>query len=335
MKCVVCGKNEAVEHGVCSQCLFDRANIENIGNVNIAICPKCGSVRIGKKWYREDYADHLLPLIMDEVKCSDPEAKISGDPKSVYFDESNRNLVLKVNITRDHMDPKVQTVSVPYSVNYISCPTCNKLTGSYFEATIQLRTVSTKYDEILSEVLDSIEKIMEKRRKMDASSFISKIERKPEGVDIYLGKKGDGDLVSSFILDHYFATLIVSKSLAGVKEGRKFFRFTYSLRILDAPEGAIVSVDKRKYILTAIRNRHIDVIDVETEERGRINRNVFFSNDGKIVTKEPQVKNFIVISRTEDESQIMDSQTFKIITIKGRAEGNEIRVFTYRGKYFI
>ncbi|WP_297214873.1 60S ribosomal export protein NMD3 [Thermoplasma sp.] len=335
MKCVVCGKNEAIEHGVCSQCLYERANIENIGNVNIAICPKCGSVRIGKKWYREDYADRLLPLIMDEIKCTDPVAKITGDPKSIYFDESSRNLVLKVSIERQNMDSKVETVSVPYSVNYISCPTCNKVTGSYFEATIQLRTVSMKYDDMLSGVLESIEKIMEKRRKMDAASFISKIEKKPEGIDIYLGKKGDGDLISSFILDHYFATLIVSKSLAGVKEGRKFFRFTYSLRILDAPEGAIISVDKRKYILTAVRNRHIDVIDVDTEERGRINRNVFFSNDGKIITKEPQVKNFIVISRTEDESQLMDAQTFRIITIKGRTEGNEIKLFTYKGKYFL
>ncbi|BAB59619.1 hypothetical protein [Thermoplasma volcanium GSS1] len=335
MKCVVCGRNEAVEHGMCSSCIYDNTNVENIGPVSLVFCPKCGSIRIGKKWYRDSYGNKLLPMLLDEVKCSDVNARISGDEKGIFFDEKNKQIILPVTIKRSNMKDKIQNVAIPYSVTYISCPTCNKITGSYFEATIQLRTVSTKYDNILESVLESIEAIVEKRKKEDAESFISKVEKKPEGIDIYLGKRTDGDVVSSFVLDHFFSSIIVTKTLAGVKDGKKFFRFTYSLRILDAKEGSLLSVNRKKYILTAIRNRHIDVIDVETEDKTRINRNTFFVNDGKIVTKEPQMRKFIVVSRQGNESLLMDAQTFKMITVKGTPESDEVYLFTYKGKYFM
>ncbi|MGC8609440.1 MAG: NMD3-related protein, partial [Thermoplasmata archaeon] len=143
MICVICGKKQAVDHGMCEECLRANIKIEPISQVNLAICPKCGSVRIGKKWYKSDYAGKLMPVLMDELKCNDRDASLTGNPKSIVMDDQNKTINFDVNIERKYIDSIKQNVSVPYSVNYISCPTCNKLTGSYYEAVIQLRTLST------------------------------------------------------------------------------------------------------------------------------------------------------------------------------------------------
>ncbi len=335
MICVICGKNQAVDHGMCEECIKENIKVEAISQVNLAFCPKCGSIRIGKKWYKNDYAGRLMPVLMDELKCTDRDAVLTGNPKSIVMNDQDKTISFEISIDRKYIDSMNEKISVPYSVSYISCPTCNKFTGSYYEAVIQLRTVSTEYDDSLNNVLDSIGNIMEKRKRIDAASFISKVEKKAEGIDIYLGKKNDGDMLSSFVMDHFFSNIIVTKTLAGVKDGRKFYRYTYSLRILDAGEGSLVSVDHKNYILTAVRNKHIDVIDVDTERKIRINRNTFFMKDGRIVTKEPQMRKFIVISRSGDESQLMDVQNFRIITIRGKPEGDEVNLFTYKGKYFL
>ena len=54
-----------------------------------------------------------------------------------------------------------------------------------------------------------------------------------------------------------------------------------------------------------------------------------------MIEKKPQKSTFIVVSKDEGELQLMDKENFKIITVKGDTNKEEVEVFTFDGKYYL
>ena len=334
MKCIICGEHEESLKGICENCLKERINAYTTGSIEITECPKCGSVKVGNRWYSGSYERPLNRKLSEHVKVDDPEASFNLNDNTVEIRDYSKEIRFSIVLEREGITPFEQQLALPMKKVLNSCPTCNKVTGSYYEATVQLRTYTTEYSPVLDRIMKEVVEIMKTRNSRSAESFISGTKKVREGVDIVLGKRTDGLRISKYIQENYLSSLKVTKTLAGMRDDQEFYRFTYRIRIVDLEPGSIVSEKGENFMVSSIHKDFLVLIDLRRGNRARINNNDFFIRDFRVLRKEPDRRRFIVVSRMDGEMQLMDKNNFSMMVFKGDAEEEEIDLFEYEGAYY-
>lgn len=335
MKCIQCEKNEAVEKGLCEECIRKNLIIDVSGSLDVTFCPKCDSVKIGGKWYADDrYIDAINSRLSGFVKVSDSDTSITPIG-TTHLDPVMERVTFVVSVSKGDALRLEYSGEIPIRKTVNSCPTCNKITGSYFEATVQIRTITGEYTEIVDKIKDEAVEMVKKLNAKDPESFISSIRKRKEGVDILLGKRSDGLKISRRVLDTYFSNLVVTKTLVGRKNNVDFYRYTYRLRVLNADPGSVVSEKGKNYIISSIKSESLKLIDPHTENTYTISRSDFFVRDFRILQREPYLRRFIVVSTTDNEMTLMDKNTFEMVEFRGYTQDKEIELIDYDGKYFL
>ncbi len=328
MKCILCGKNEAYKYGLCKSCLADKIKLQT-DTVQLVECPKCGAVKVNKKWYYDNTSRFALKNVSSHIK-TDKIDKISSI-ENFEIDGNTATMIVHVD------DRNLGEVEKPLSmdVKFIkeSCPVCNKVTGSYYEAVIQLRTFTTEFSSELEGEKEKIVKFMKSMNVNDPNSFISRVENKKEGIDIYLGKKEDAVKIDRLIEDNYFCSLKITKSLAGRKDSRDLYRYTHLIRILDLSPGSIL-FGKNYYMVKTINPNSIELIDLDSRNVFTEGVKDFFRAPYKVISKLPEKEKFIVLSSKDGESQIMNANTFKISIFKKEFSEKEIYLYKYKNIYY-
>ncbi len=335
MLCILCGINEEYEKGICKDCIAGRLSVAASGTLDITECPKCGSMKIGKKWYPDNQEVTLARKALQQISVSDPDFEKVAGPENVMVSHDGTSTFVRLALKKTGFEDFNFEVSIPTRRLRNSCPTCNKVTGSYYEAILQIRTLNAEYNGLVEYVKDEAVGIMKNLNKRDPESFISTVNKVPEGLDIYLGKRADGNRLSKHIIDNYLATMKVSKTLAGVRDGTKFYRFTYGVRLASLEQGSVISMNGHDFIVLGTGSFGLDVVNTRNGKRTKISKSEFFSSDVRVIEKKPQKSTFIVVSKDEGELQLMDKENFKIITVKGDTNKEEVEVFTFDGKYYL
>lgn len=335
MLCILCGINEEYEKGICKSCIAERVTISTMGSLDLTECPKCGSLKIGKKWYPDNQENVLARKVRQMVSVSDPAFSARLDKDNVLVSHDGTHTTARVEVVREGFPEQMHEVSIPTTRLRNSCLTCNKVTGSYYEAVLQLRTLESRYEPIIDDLTNESVSIMQSLNRKDPESFISTTRKLPEGVDIYLGKRSDGIRLSKHILDNNLGTMTISKSLAGIRDGARFYRFTYSVRLAALERGAVISLDGRRYIVLNTGSAGLDLVDTETDRKVKVSKNSFFYSDVRIIERNPQKKHFIVVSNDGGEMQLMDKDTYNMITMKGESDREEIELFSFDGKFYL
>ena len=334
MKCIICGEKESIEKGLCEDCLFKSVDIKYTDSEDIVICPKCGGTKIGKRWHYRNKESEMQKRIRSKISVRG----ITANTVNVIFKPFDMKRDDAIDFEAEIESPTGVKHDYNGEVNlkkiFNSCPECNKKTGSYYEAIIQVRSSFAEYDisieEVVSEAI-AMENNLEKEHK---NSFISRIERKPEGIDIYLGRKTDAAQIAKAITERRPSSLIVTKSLAGRREGEDFYRFTYGIRILGLTEGSVISRRDGVFIVRSIHKENTRIQNVETEKEKIVKSAVLFKDDYRVVIKKIQKRKFIVVSRNENELEVMDPESFEVSTIRRNFSGNEIELFSYDGHLY-
>lgn len=334
MKCIVCGEREASVHGQCEECFLDHIQVASTGSIEVTLCPKCEAFKIGNTWSRGKLEQQLSKKIVTHIEARDPNVSLEVENNSVVLKRVEGKIEFLFDITTEGQKMGGYPMSVPSRILLNSCPTCNKISGSYYESIIQLRTLTAEYSQIIDIVLDEISGMLQKMHNNETDSFISKIQPLKEGVDIYLGKKNDGIKVSKYIHDHYFSETIKTKKLAGRKEGGDFYRHTFLVRLFNLKPGTIIWGKDRSYILEKVRANAITVIEPSNERRYEILQNDFNTGSYSYSQENVESRKFIVVSNENDESTIMDDKNFTLYTVKGKYQG-EVSAFNYKGKYIV
>ena len=328
MKCIICGKNEAYKSGLCRSCLADKIQLKT-ENMELTVCPKCGAVRLGKSWHY-DNADSFIIRGAESHIIMDKNDRISR-VKSYTIGENEVSLDLIID--DKNLGEVEKKVSVPLKIGKESCPVCNKVTGSYYESVIQLRTYTTEHGKILEEARDYIVKFMKGLNKNDPNSFVSRIDTLKEGLDIYLGKKEDAVKIDKLMELDYFCNIKITKSLAGRKDSKDLFRYTHLIRILDLVPGSII-YGGAYLMVKSIRSNTIEAINTANGNIVTISSKEFFRGSYRVILKEPDRERFIVLSSHDGESQLMDSRTFEIITFRKEFTEKEIDLYRYGDKFY-
>ncbi|HKJ97077.1 MAG TPA: NMD3-related protein [Thermoplasmataceae archaeon] len=335
MLCILCGSKEEYDRGICKDCIADKLSLSVNGTLDLTECPKCGSMKVGNKWYADNQQKVLAKKVNQMIGLNDPSFEKYVDSGDVMISHDGKNTFVRISLKKPDFSDIVHDVNIPTRRLRNSCLTCNKVTGSYYEAILQIRTLNSEYNSLVQYVKDEAVHIMRGLNRKDPESFISTVAKVPEGLDIYLGKRADGNRLAKHILDNYLSTMKVSKTLAGVKDGAKFYRFTYGVRLASLDRGSVISLNGSDYLVLGTGAAGLDVINTRNEKRTKISKSEFFSSDVRILEKNPRKSTFIVVSKEAGELQLMDKENYKMITMKGDTSQEEVELFNFDGKYYL
>lgn len=334
MKCIVCDNNEAVIHGQCEECFKGHVQVTTSGSIDVTICPKCNAFKIGNTWSRGKIERPLIKKINSKLSTNEPNVSAHVLGKDVELKRLENRITFSVEIETEGHKIQGKEHEIPAKILLNSCLTCNKITGSYYESIIQLRTLTAEYTPVIDSVLKDISGMLQNMHNSDNESFVSKIEPVKGGVDVYLGKKNDGIRVSKYIHDHFYSDTTRTRKLAGRREGEDFYRHTFLVRLFNLKPGAVIWSKDKGYILEKVSANALTVIDPVTERRHDILQNDFNAGGYTFSEENVEAKELIVVSTQNNETMAMDQENFQVSTLKGTYEGM-VTVFSFKGKYIV
>lgn len=224
--CPSCGKaTEDLYSGLCKGCFLKRTVILDVPRyIDAALCRSCGRVFNGKEWKAyEGLEDALKDIILSNSEL------MHGATIGIKF-EAPESIVKSTILVSVHAEAEVEgkKVSSEKAVEVFlgtrTCDTCGMKRGGYYESVIQIR--GAKKDELLQ----FIEKRIAEGFSLDKASYVTKVEVKKEGFDVYVGGKSAARKVAGEAKRIYNLELKKTYSQNGVKNGKSIFRDTILLR---------------------------------------------------------------------------------------------------------
>ncbi|MFH1393656.1 MAG: NMD3-related protein [Candidatus Micrarchaeota archaeon] len=205
--CPKCGKtDDAVKfiESFCVDCYPVNVKVPE-KKITVQICKHCNKMFLKGEWMR-----HSDKKIREQVV-----SKCRGDFKSAEYDLENG--IVNFIIEKRGSEIKVGRKYAIESVT-VTCPTCSRVSGGYFEAIVQLRGKDEK--------VEKNRKLFEGR--LSKRTFITKETPQKGGIDLYVGNsKAVLELVRELGLNAKITTKLV-----GVKEGgRKAYRTSFAIRL--------------------------------------------------------------------------------------------------------
>lgn len=212
--CPKCGKEtDYLLNGLCENCFKEKFEfIEVPEKIKITICKNCGRINgiDPKKQSIKDVVRKKIKIHGKIEKLSINETKKIGN--KIYVDI---NAIKKIGNTR-----KKESKKTVILIKKRLCDYCGKVRGGYYEAVIQLRSEDNR--KIING-LENINKIIRNKK-----GFLTKIEKRSNGIDIYLTPKS---LIDKIVKNINHIETKKSYSLVTIKEGKDLYRTTVLLRL--------------------------------------------------------------------------------------------------------
>ncbi|MCK5233896.1 MAG: 60S ribosomal export protein NMD3 [Candidatus Aenigmarchaeota archaeon] len=224
--CPSCGRDtDELFSGLCKRCFSGKVKLLEIPDkIEVKYCD-CGRINGRRKWkYYETIGAAIKDAVIVNAKTS-KGAKISADFRTPSVMEP---LKIAVTATADAV-LNGKTVSDSKDIFVFlsrqACTVCGKRRAGYYEAIIQIRGAKNK------EVLELVQSELEIMFVDDESSYVSRVEEKKEGIDVYVGAKIPARKAIEKAKKIYNVETKRSYKLAGTKNGKPVSRETMLLRI--------------------------------------------------------------------------------------------------------
>lgn len=309
MFCVACGKKGKTYHGLCLDCYLKKKVFFRIpSEITVTFCKNCNAHQISGQWSTGELWPELEDAITGMI-----EAEI---PFEASFDRETGTVTCRGTFEGRKIE---KTGHVKIREKYRLCPRCSLQKGGYFEAILQVRGAQKEQMERIGEIV--------KKRVDDQHSFITKKEEVRGGTDYYVGARGAAEQAAREIREEFGGKLTVSSSLVGMKDGKRVYRDTYSVRL---PEyvGSFFKLDDRLYrVVAAGRKLRLQGMDGEV-------RYIYEKELKRAVRVELEVREATVLHHEKDTIYIMDSRDFttkEVARPKGWRGGKKIKIVEYEG----
>lgn len=213
--CPKCGKQtDKIYNNLCEDCFLSGVSVlKNIPNkIVLKKCKSCEKIFVDDK--SSDSVENALDLFLIEV-LKKPEIH-----SATYRIDANKvhiNLTLRV----DDLDKTEEKIS-ELIVKKITCKSCSMKAVGYYQSILQLRAPKNQIGDILEEIENQINLM----NKYDSLAFVSKTDKKPEGVDLYIGSKSVANHIAKNLKNKFRANIKISRKLGGSISGKKVYRDT-------------------------------------------------------------------------------------------------------------
>ncbi len=280
-------------------------------DITVTFCRNCDAHRILDQWSTGD----IWPEIEDAIRRG-IDAEI---PFQCSFDRERSTVTCRGAFEGRKIE---RTGHVKIREKYRLCPKCSLQKGGYFEAILQIRGAKENQMTKIGEII--------RRRVDDQHSFITKEEKVRGGTDYYLGARGAAEQAAREIREQFGGKLTVSSSLVGMKDGKRVYRDTYSVRL---PEhvGSFFKLDDRLYrVVAAGRKLQLRGMDGEI-------RYIYEKELKRAVRIELEEREATVLHHDKNTLYIMDSLDFttkEVAKPKGWREGKKIKIVEYEGNIY-
>ncbi len=297
MKCASCGRES--DYSVCGECLSKSAELISIPPVvEIIQCPKCGDFRTDR-WRQVTLEEAVGFNLLKEISIHD-EFEIRDFHFYPVGDVIGRYRFYVDGTVRDHFHHFETFFEV--RLRKIACEKCSRQAGGYYEAILQIRADRRKLrDEEVKRIYDLVESSL-LREKGNPKAFVTKIEERKEGIDIFIGDRNLGLKLSRIISKEMGAETKESSKIAGREDGRDFFRFTYLVRLPGFFRGDIVEDEGVVAVVRDVSRRK--GYDIRTGKAVRL-------RDPAVIARKYELKESSVLNVDESTVEILDPFTYQ------------------------
>ncbi len=332
IKCIKCGLKDAVSMGLCQDCIDLDLKLK-VQPMTITLCRKCDGVMVGKRWFYGFSPKDAESLAKKSVSISDSKFTLTAfDLTDLSIQKESAMAMVSysgtdgVNVTK--------TVDIPLAMGSISCPRCNRITGSSFEAIVQLRPASGKDSQVFRDALKSTIEFAGKSEDRKSNRYIMKQHQVQGGYDLYLGSKSFAESIVNRANSSYLCEIRKTKKLFGREEGYDTYRYTYLVRIIDYDKGSVILLNNDKYIVNSITQGTISLIPVDGGRSVSVTKNELVHSRVRLSDQKAELSDFMVISANDSEAMLLGINGEQL-TMQIKVSGKEsIQLLKYKQKYY-
>jgi len=205
MLCPICGKE--TEKGLCRDCFLKRNPIK-LKDIKLVICSSCGQFLYKGSWRRN--IDRFLDGIIEDNLVHHSDIRIRN--LDFGWEEKKNRIGLDIKITAEYKGGKFKTsLNSAIKIEKKLCLGCSRRSGGYYEAILQFRIKETPTEKDVH------------------PEYVSKVEKVRGGFDFYITSLRYARQTASHYRDRGYKTKESPKQ-AGVRNGKKFYRFSISIK---------------------------------------------------------------------------------------------------------
>jgi nonsense-mediated mRNA decay protein 3 len=340
--CVKCGAEGPTYRSLCARCFLEGKSFTSLpDHVDIFQCAHCHDYLLDGKWAKEESRERAAERAARSAAVISRDAEVRRmDLRAEMIDEANCQVEMAVELDVEGL-PVHESRSTIVRFKSTSCPRCNRLMGSYYEGTLQVRTRDRRMPEALrEEIVDRICQLVEEHQKGDRELFISKIDRLTTthgGVDVLLSSSSVGRAISRNLADQYAAEVKESATLVTQKQGQDLYRVTFLVRLPAYRFGDIVRYEGKLFLVGALRANTTKLTNLRTAQAVMVSNSDMTS--AKVVGRREELLEAVVVSETEREVQVMHPVTFKVFELRKpprfERKGDTVKVFQQDEEFYL
>ena len=240
--CYRCGASETEKgpliQGLCQTCFVnENPLIIAPADIEVNICSRCKAYFIAKMWHEPNNRELALEeaaraAVLSELRFAQltpagikslrnhevkglelslEQKPIAGE---VIVDVHARGKVHELQVS-----PQVEHLTITVKPRWITCDVCGLLCAGHHEAILQVRGKGMSPEKRM-EIKLMLEQSAEEVRKKDRHAFISKIEEKGGGLDLYVNPTGLARRMASLLRAKYGAEVSETAKLIGMDRDR-------------------------------------------------------------------------------------------------------------------
>jgi nonsense-mediated mRNA decay protein 3 len=240
--CYRCGAPETEKgppiQGLCQSCFVNENPLVTApAEIELNICSRCKAYFTDKMWHEPSSKESALEeaaraavlselrftqltpggmksLRNKEVKGLELDIETKPIAGEVIVDVHARGKVHELQVS-----PQVEHVTITVKPRWITCDVCGLLSAGHHEAILQVRGKNMS-PEKLQEIKLLLERSAEEVHKKDRSAFISKLDEKREGLDVYINPAGLARRMASLLRAKFGAEIVETAKLIGMDRDR-------------------------------------------------------------------------------------------------------------------
>ncbi len=308
MFCPKCGKKGP---GLCLNCFLE-IHPMTMKKFELPVC------RCGRYFRRSDWNLNLDNSISDIVRQNliiPPELKTKKI--DVQHKPEKNKIPIRINISGKY---KGEDFSAEFEdeikTTAKTCPTCAKVSGSYYEAILQFRTGFNPAKDINPE-------------------FVSGIKKVPGGIDLYITSMKYAKQTGAEFRNKGFYVKESAK-LVGMREGKNLYRLYVSIKSPNFEVGDFL--DYKGKILQVLEFGKV-VLCKDIIRGKKLIVPLLALQDIKPLANKDDIDSAIVSAILPNEIQVLDIETGKTYEIPGvfdnLKQGQEIRILRLRGVIYL
>jgi nonsense-mediated mRNA decay protein 3 len=277
--CPYCGRLvDRLIEGQCEECYIERHPLVLVKEQRLLRCKYCGAVFLGGKWVRgrRGGLEEVARRIISE------KTFIRGVLERTEVSQSDGKIVINI-VVKGSSHPSIEPRSLSYVVEfkyvYDICNSCREMLSRKEVALLQIRGAPRGLDDIYKKkILYVIEQELFKFKDKKIG-FISDIRDLKDGLDIYTTNSNLARHLAYVLHRQFPSSIKETAKVVGIRDGRKVYHMTYSLRLVTYKPGDVVRIRGEEKRIVDIGNRHVVLYSVETGKYDQLTISELLNSD--------------------------------------------------------